>query len=93
MPMLAIDSYTLTLLATWVALANDAKAKLSKSGAIQVYAKTGARAVSPELLLFEKASLNISKLGAAFGISPKDRILLLGSLAPKNDKHDPLDDF
>lgn len=91
MPMMQIDSYSLTLLAIWVSIANDAKAKIDAAGLIQTFTKTGARALSPEVLLFEKASLNIVKIGASFGLSPKDRIMLLGTLSPRHDDKDPLE--
>lgn len=93
MPMMQIDSYNLALLATWVSIANDAKRYLDQKGAIQIYEKTKARAVSPELLLFEKASVNITKIGAGFGLNPKDRLLLLGTFSPKPEAKDPLKDL
>jgi len=91
MPMMQIDSYALALLSIWVSIANEAKASIDAKGLIQTFSKTGARALSPEVLLFEKASLNIAKIGANFGLSPKDRIMLLGTLAPKRDEKDPLE--
>ncbi|NUQ25505.1 MAG: P27 family phage terminase small subunit [Saprospiraceae bacterium] len=91
MPLLQIDSFVLVQLAIALELAEQAKDGIREKGAIQVYTKTQARAVSPEVQLYEKAVLMIAKLGALFGFSPKDRVALLGSMTPKPKQYDPLE--
>ena len=93
MPLLQVDSFVLVQMAIALELAEKAKDGIETQGAIQVYAKTKARAVSPEVQLYEKSVFMLAKLGSLFGLSPKDRILLLGTMTPKPDQPDPLADF
>jgi len=93
MPLMQVDSFALVQMAITLELTEKAKDGIQTQGAIQVYAKTGARAVSPEVQLYEKAVFMLAKLGSLFGLSPKDRMLLMGTMNPEPDKPDPLDDF
>ena len=91
MPLLQVDSFVLVQMAIALDLAEQAKEGIAQKGAIQLNAKTTARAVSPEVQLYEKAVILLMKTGALFGLSPKDRIALLGAMTPPIKKPDPLD--
>jgi phage terminase small subunit len=91
MPLIEVDTFSLVSLAVWVDIADKAKASLDKFGSIQVYEKTGARAMSPELQVYERATKAIKDIGNQFGLTPKDRVALIGSFTPPQQKVDPLD--
>ena len=91
MPLLPLDVFVLQQMAIALALAEKMHMELHTKGAIQVYAKNKARAVAPEMAVYEKAVIMIQKLSAMFGMSPKDRVALLGFIAPQPERPDPTD--
>ena len=90
MPLLPLDGFSLQQLAVALAMAEHAHGEIRANGYVQTY-KTGARALAPEVLLYEKAIIMITKISSLFGMTPKDRVALLGTIAPEPDKPDPTD--
>ena len=91
--VVAVDVVILTQLAIAIDLAEQARQALEQAGTIQTY-KTGARAVSPELSVWRQATEVIERLGAKFGLSPKDRNRLLEAVKKEEEPIlDPLYGF
>ncbi len=89
--VIPVDVVILTQLAIAIDLAEQARQALEQTGTVQTY-KTGARAVSPELSAWKQANEVIERLGAKFGLSPKDRSKLSEAVKKEEPpRWDPLD--
>lgn len=86
-----IDAVLLQQMAIVMDLAEQARQAIREKGAIQIYAKTGARAVSPEVQLLFASLDRLEKLGDKFGLSPKAREAI--GLNLKKPTFDPLDNL
>ena len=86
-----IDSYGLSMAAHWLWLYHKAALQTQENGGVQVY-KTGAEGVSAHLTVMKTASAMFKDLSAKFGLSNKDRELMLKFKAKKAEG-DKLDDI
>ena len=86
-----VDSYGLSMAAHWLWLFNEAGEKVKENGGVQEY-KTGATGVSAHLTVMKTASAMFKDLSAKFGLSNKDRELMLKFKA-KKDEGDEIDDI
>jgi len=85
-----IDSFGLSMAAHWLYLYHVSAEYSAEHGAVQVY-KTGAEGVSAHLTVMKTASSMFKDLSAKFGLSNKDRELMMKFKA-KKDEGDALDD-
>ena len=86
-----IDSFGLSQAAHWLWLFSSAAEKVKENGGIQVY-KTDAEGVSAALTVMKTASAMFKDLSAKYGLSVKDRELIIKFKA-KRDEGDALDDL
>ena len=86
-----IDSYGLSQAAMWLWLFHEASEIVNKRGPVQVY-KTDAEGISAYLTVMKTASAMFKDLSAKYGLSNKDRELMLKFKA-KKDEGDALDDL
>lgn len=86
-----IDSYGLSMAAHWLWLFNEAGERVKENAGVQVY-QTGAEGVSASLTVMKTASAMFKDLSGKFGLSNKDRELMLKFKARK-DEGDALDDI
>lgn len=70
--IIPLDVVLLTQIAVGVDLAEQARAAIEKNGTVQVY-KSGARAVSPEVQLWNTVSNTLDKLFSSMGLTAKVR--------------------
>lgn len=82
-----IDSYGLSQAAHWLHLYHVSALATADKGAVQVY-KTGAEGVSAHMTVMKTASTMFKDLSAKFGLSNKDRELMLKFKAKKEEKDD-----
>jgi len=83
----AIDSYGLSMAAHWLWLFHDSGEVVKKKGGVQVY-KTGAEGVSAHLTVMKTASAMFKDLSAKYGLSNKDRELMMKFKVHKEEKDD-----
>ena len=84
-----IDSFGLSQAAMWLWLFHESAEIVNKRGPVQVY-KTDAEGVSAYFTVMKTASTMFKDLSAKFGLSNKDRELMLKFKA-KKDEDDALD--
>ncbi len=85
-----IDSFGLSQAAHWLWLFHNAAEKVKENGGVQTY-KTDAEGVSAHFTVMKTASSMFKDLSAKYGLSVKDRELILKFKA-KKDEGDALDD-
>ena len=85
------DSYGLSQAAFWLWLYHDAADAVKENGGRQITAN-GYSQVTAEITIMDKASARFEKLSAKYGLSPKDRELMLKFKVKKEEK-DKLDDI
>jgi P27 family predicted phage terminase small subunit len=86
-----VDSYGLSMAAAWLWLFHEAHDKISERGATQLSPK-GYNQITGELTVMKTASTMFKDLSAKFGLSNKDRELMLKFKAKKAEG-DKLDDI
>ena len=86
-----IDSFGLSQAAHWLWLFSYAAEKVKENGGIQIY-KTDAEGVSASLTVMKTASSMFKDLSSKYGLSVKDRELIMKFKA-KKDEGDKLDDI
>ena len=86
-----IDSFGLSQAAHWLWLFQNASDKCKKNGGVQVY-PTGAEGVSAHFTVMKTASAMFKDLSAKYGLSVKDRELIL-KFKSKKDEGDLIDDL
>ena len=79
-----IDSFGLSQAAMWLWLFQESAETVKAKGAVQVY-KTGAEGVSAHMTVMKTASTMFKDLSAKFGLSNKDRELMLKFKAKKDE--------
>ena len=84
-----VDSYGLSQCAFWLWLYHDAADAVKENGGRQVTAN-GYSQVTAEITIMDKASARFEKLSAKYGLSPKDRELML-KFKVKKEEADALD--
>ena len=86
-----IDSFGLSQAAMWCWLFQESAETVKEKGPVQVY-KTDAEGVSAHFTVMKTASTMFKDLSAKFGLSNKDRELMLKFKAKKQEE-DALDDI
>jgi len=86
-----IDSFGLSMMAHWLDLFHLAADHTREKGAVQVY-KTGAEGISAHVTVMKTAASVFKDLSGKFGLSTKDRELILKFRGSKKDK-DALDEL
>jgi len=72
----AVDSYGLSMTASWLWLYHENHDRVRENIGVQVY-KTGAEGVSAHFTVMTKAAAIFEKMSAKYGLSNKDRELMM----------------
>jgi phage terminase small subunit len=86
-----IDSFGLSQAAHWLWLFHDSAEAVGENGGKQITAN-GYSQVTAEITIMDKASARFEKLSAKYGLSPKDRELMLKFKVKKEEK-DEIDEL
>lgn len=85
-----IDDVALEKLAEWEKLYLDMRSDCEKNGYTQ-FTQSGYSQIRAEYSIMTKAQEMIMKLGAQFGVTPADRVKILGNKPKKENKGFTLD--
>jgi len=86
-----VDSYGLSMMAHWLYLNEGASEKSAKDGGVQI-TPNGYTQVTGHVTIMKTATVVFKELSAKFGLSPKDRELIL-KFKSKRKETDALDEL
>ena len=85
--LMDVDTYGVSMMAHWLDLYHTNAAKTNENGGVQVY-QTGAEGISASLTVMAKAHAAFKDLSGKFGLSPKDRELMMNFKVKRKETDD-----